>query len=224
MNTKFFLTTIGKKILVAITGLYLIVFLIIHLLGNLEIFSGPEAINRYGAMLREFPKILWLLRITLILSVLVHIYLTISLTMENRQKRPEKYFIHRNKQATFASRTMMITGLTVLFFVLYHLAHYTFGLVDESLIKLHDHQGRHNVYNMMIFGFRNPLVSGFYILAQGMLAFHLSHGISSAARTFGANKKIFQNVNRWGKIFAYAIALLYISIPLAVLFGFLTPI
>lgn len=216
----FFSSTIGKKFLVALTGLFMLLFLLAHLAGNLEIFSGPQAVNQYAIFLRTMPKALWAFRILLIVSVLMHIYLTISLTSQSRKARSKSYHLKKSRKASLASRTMMISGLTVLAFIFYHLAHYTFGIADPELMKLTDAQGHHHVYNMMVVGFSHPLVSGFYVLAQVLLAYHLSHGISSAARTLGVkSRELYEKIRLGGVIFAILIALLYISIPLSVLFG-----
>jgi succinate dehydrogenase / fumarate reductase cytochrome b subunit len=200
----------------------MIVFLLAHLLGNLEIFAGPEATNNYAAMLRTFPKGLWLFRILLIVAVFIHIGVTIFLSRRNVAARSQPYALKHSRKALLNSRTMMFTGLTILAFVAYHLAHYTWGITNPEYSLLHDDQGRHHVYNMIIMGFSNPLVAAFYIIAQAFLAFHISHGISSAARTLGlSDARRFMIVKRCGQIFASLLALLFMSIPFAVLLGFL---
>lgn len=215
-------STIGKKILVALTGLFMIIFLLVHLVGNLGIFSGPETINSYSAFLHSMPMTLWTFRILLIASVAVHIGLTISLTQHNQKARLEGYLIRNRRKTNLASRTMMISGLTIAAFVAYHLAHYTFGITDPELLRLTDDQGRHNVYNMLIMGFSHPVVSGFYILSQALLAFHLSHGVSSATRTLGViDKRLYERIRVLGVFFAGTIALLHMSIPVSVMLGLL---
>lgn len=218
--SKIFRSTIGQKILVALTGLFMVLFLIVHLLGNLEIFAGPDAVNSYAAFLRTMPKVLWAFRILLIVAVVVHVWLTISLARRNQIARPERYTLKKSRKANWVSRTMLFSGITVLVFVVYHLAHYTFGIVSPDLMKLEDDLGRPHVYNMMVMGFSHPLVSGFYIIAQVLLACHLSHGVSSATRTLGVtNGSLYEKIRISGMLFAGIIAALYISIPLAVLLG-----
>lgn len=215
-------STIGLKFLVALSGLFMILFLVVHLLGNLEVFFGPDATNQYGVMLRTFPKVLWAFRILLILAVVVHIWVTVVLTRRNQQARPEAYAMKRSRKATLSSRTMMLSGLTILAFVAYHLAHYTWGITNPEYATLQDHLGRAHIYNMVVMGFSNYWISAFYILAQALLAFHLSHGISSAARTLGLScKKRFIIVRHCGQLFAWGLALLFMSIPIAVLLGML---
>lgn len=216
-------TTIAQKILVALTGLFMMFFIIAHLLGNLEIFSGPDAINQYGVLLRTFPKVLWSFRILLLIAITIHVILTIKLSKKNKITKKINYKNPNFKATTFASKTMLFGGLTVLCFVIYHIAHFTLHITNPEFDSLIDSNGRFHVYNMVILGFSNPLVSGFYILAQIMLAFHISHGFSSCFRTLGlANHYLFNKIKLLGKFIAATIALLYISIPMSVLLGILT--
>jgi succinate dehydrogenase / fumarate reductase, cytochrome b subunit len=220
--SEFFSTTIGQKFIVAITGFFMIFFLLAHLAGNLEIFFGPNAVNQYAAFLRTIPKTLWTFRILLIVSVIAHIWVTVSLTNKNRKARQNGYALKKSRKANFFSRTMMVSGLTILVFIAYHLAHYTIGLFNPEFMQLTDEKGRHHVYNMMVMGFSHPMVSGLYILAQILLAFHLTHGVSSAARTLGfTNGVVYERLRISGMIFAAVIAMLYISIPFAVLLNFI---
>lgn len=212
-------TLVGKKILVAITGLFMLLFVIMHLIGNLQIYAGPEAINEYAAFLASIPKIVWLFRITMILAIIMHIWLTISLTKTNCQARQEKYFIPL--KTSFFAKTMIWSGLTVLAFIIYHLAHYTLCMVRPEFALLSDGYGRHHVYNMIVMGFSSPLVSLFYIVAQILLASHLSHGIASSQRTLGLSMISYEKMQIIGISISILIALLYVSIPLSVLVGIL---
>jgi succinate dehydrogenase / fumarate reductase cytochrome b subunit len=147
---------------------------------------------------------------------------SVQLTMENRAARPVKYADKKSVAATFASRTMLLGGLVVASFLLYHLAHFTWGITNPSDFALHDAKGRHDVYSMLILGFSNIYVSAFYILAQICLAFHLSHGIGSAAQTFGLTTcKLGRLLRTGGLLFAALLFLGYVSIPLSVLLGWL---
>lgn len=218
---NFLTSSIGQKAIVAATGLFMIFFVIVHLLGNLEIYSGPDHLNAYSSFLKSIPKYVWAFRIALLVAVILHIWVTIKLTIKNRRLK-QKYAVTNNRKATLNSRFMMVSGVTVLVFIIYHLMHYTFGVADPSIAHFVDKEGRHHVYNMMVMGFSHPLVSGFYILAQALLAFHLSHGISSAARTLGyADGPTYETIRRIGTAFAVLIGTLYSSIPVAVMLGFL---
>lgn len=220
---KFWSSSIGKKILMALSGGVLVLFLIAHLLGNLEIFAGRDAINTYSAFLLSIPKMLWSLRIGIIVAFVVHLVTSVQLSLAQRAARPVKYLDKKSRAATLASRTMLLGGLVVLSFVLFHLAHLTFGITNPDHAALVDEKGRHDVYSMVVLGFQDIRISLFYILAQIFLGFHLSHGFSSAAQTLGITTVKTANMIRVGGIgFAVVLCLLYVSIPFAVLMGWLS--
>ncbi len=207
-----FTSTVGMKFLVALTGLALTGFVIAHMLGNLQIFLGREAINEYAKKLKDLGPLLWVARIKLLLIFVVHIGLTIRLKIRSNEARPVPYSHPQTVQATLASRTMIYTGLVILFFTLFHVAHYTLGVVQPvdspvavkdgektktiSMLELHDEKGRHDVYRMVIHGFTNPIISVLYILAQLFLMLHMSHGIASAFQSLGANTPRLQSTWR----------------------------
>lgn len=223
--THFYRSSIGKKIIVASTGIILIVFVIGHLLGNLQIFIGPDWINGYSEHLRELGPILWLIRIFLLVTVITHIYVTIQLAIENRRARPNAYIAKQYVKATFASRHMVMSGLIVLAFIIYHLAHFTVRVTDPrfGLLKA-DPLGHYDVYSMMVYGFQNYYVSAFYVLGLFLLALHLSHGSSSFFQSLGFNdKKMTPRLALGGRIFAWLIFIGYSSIPIAVLLGWVKP-
>jgi len=223
--TAFFRSSIGKKFVVAVTGVILILFVIGHLLGNLQIFLGPDWINGYSQHLRDLGPLLWLIRIFLLVTVIVHIYVTIRLAIDNRRARPEPYIDKEYVKATFASRHMVMSGLIVFVFIIYHLAHFTFRKTDPRfpLLKL-DPLNRYDVYSMMVYGFQNYFVSGFYVLGLFLLALHLSHGSSSFFQSLGMNdKKLTPRLAVGGRIFAWLLFVGYISIPVAVLLGLVKP-
>ena len=210
---------------VAITGIILILFVVGHLLGNLQIFLGPDWINGYSQHLRDLGLLLWLIRIFLLVTVIVHIHVTIRLAIDNRRARPEPYIDKEYVKATFASRHMVMSGLIVLAFIVYHLAHFTFRKTDARfpLLKL-DPLNRYDVYSMMVYGFQNYFVSGFYILGLFLLALHLSHGSSSFFQSLGLNdKKLTPRLAFSGRVFAWLLFVGYISIPIAVLLGLVKP-
>ena len=165
--------------MVALTGIVLVLFVIGHLLGNLSIFLGPDAINSYAQFLQGLGEILWMIRLFLLACVGLHIWFTITLWHENMRARPQKYAVKNDLDTTVYARLMRLSGLVVLAFVLFHLAEFTWQAFTPEYRSWHDVQGRHDVYRMVIAGFSNPFVTGFYILAIGLLAMHLSHGIAS---------------------------------------------
>jgi succinate dehydrogenase / fumarate reductase cytochrome b subunit len=223
--SAFYRSSVGKKIIVAITGVILILFVIGHLLGNLQIFIGPDWINGYSQHLRDLGPLLWLIRAFLLITVVLHIYLTILLAIENRRARPEPYVDRRYVKATFASRHMVMSGLIVLAFIIYHLAHFTVRVTDRRFGLLRaDSLGHYDVYSMMVYGFQNYFVSGFYVLGLFLLALHLSHGSSSLFQSLGLNdKKLTPRLALAGRIFAWLLFAGYTSIPVAILLGLIKP-
>jgi succinate dehydrogenase / fumarate reductase cytochrome b subunit len=214
-------SSVGRKMIVAVTGVILILFVIGHLLGNLQIFLGPEWINGYAEHLRDLGPLLWVIRVFLLVVVIAHIYYTVRLAIENRRARPERYRRRDIVKATFASRTMVMSGLILLAFIVYHLLHFTVRTTDPRFATLpKDPLGHYDVYSMMILGFQSPLVSGFYILGMFLLALHLSHGSSSFFQSLGLNnQKLTPRLARAGRVLAWLIFLGYSVIPAAVLFG-----
>src|ERR1051326_475943 len=188
--SNFYHSSVGKKMIVAVTGIVLILFVIGHLLGNLQIYLGPEWINGYSQHLHDLGPLLWLIRIFLLATVIIHIYVTIRLAIDNRRARPEAYIQKHNVKATFASRHMVMSGLIVLAFIIYHLAHFTVRVTDRrfALLKL-DPSGHYDVYSMMVYGFQNPYVSAFYVIGLFLLTLHLSHGSSSFFQSLGFNNQ-----------------------------------
>lgn len=220
---RFCSSSIGRKWIVALTGLGLFGFVIGHLIGNLQVFLGsPEPINRYGAFLQGLGELLWAIRFGLLAMVVLHIVFTIKLRLENRTARPEKYAVTKYRAASSPARWMALSGLMVLCFIIFHLLHFTVQSVDPSFLKLHDAQGRHDVYRMIVLGFSNPYASGFYIVAVGLLAMHLNHGIASMFQTLGLNSaKLRPLWEKGGPALSWLIFLGYASIPVAVLTGIL---
>jgi succinate dehydrogenase / fumarate reductase, cytochrome b subunit len=215
-------SSIGKKTVVALTGIVLVLFVIGHMLGNLTVFFGPDAINAYAMHLRDLGPLLWLIRLFMLTSVVVHIWFTMLLWKENLAAHPQKYAVFAPMETTIFARTMRLTGLFVLAFVVFHLAHFTLLVVDPGYAGYHANlHGRevHDVYRMVIVGFRNPLISLFYIVSLALLAFHLSHGIGSLFQTLGVTDKRMRFYYETGaQILAWVLFAGYISIPLAILF------
>jgi succinate dehydrogenase cytochrome b subunit len=212
-----FKTSIIKKIVMAVTGLALLGFLAGHLLGNLKIFLGPEALNSYAEHLHSMPELIWPARILLVVFLVIHIYTSAQLTLENWAARPEPYRFTDRVQATLASRTMIWTGAVVFAFVVFHLAHYTFLIVDRSY---RDVIARDGVYGMVVAGFSVWWLSALYVAAMVLLGLHVSHAVTSCLQTLGLNSKKYDPlVNAIGPVAAIAFFIGYVSIPAAVLAG-----
>jgi succinate dehydrogenase / fumarate reductase cytochrome b subunit len=222
-----FKSSLGKKYIMAISGAALFLFVVGHLLGNLQIFLGAEAINRYGDFLQSHKEILWPARLGLLVMVALHIWSAVKLSAENKAARPNGYADNPVPvAASYASRTMLMSGLIIAAFVLYHLLHYTvqvrsLNFTGKDFLALHDAEGRHDVFKMMITGFSQPLVSGFYILAMGLLCLHLSHGVGATFQSLGLKNEVCGPlIDRFARAAAWLIFLGYISIPIAVLLGY----
>lgn len=218
---RFSSSSIGRKWIVALTGLALFGFVVGHLVGNLQVFLGSsEPINRYGAFLQGLGELLWAVRGGLLLMLVLHVVFTIKLRAENRSAKPQNYAVTQRRASSFAARWMLWSGLMVLCFIIFHLLHFTAQTIDPSYLTLHDSQGRHDVYRMMIRGFSNPIASGFYIVGVGLLAMHLNHGIASLAQTLGWNSAKLRSLwEKGGSAFSWLIFIGYASIPVAVLTG-----
>lgn len=217
-------SSIGRKAVVAVTGVLLFGFVVGHMLGNLQIFIGPEAINAYAHKLKSMPGLLWPARIGLLVVVTLHIYYAIKLNMENRQARPVAYGYEQTVQATYGSLHMVMTGMMILLFIIYHLLQFTFLALppgDVGMTTLADGHEAYDVYKMVVLGFSNKGISAVYIVAQILLAIHLSHGMTSIFQTVGLFSP--RRPNRFiyvGPACGLIIAIGNISIPLAVLFRF----
>lgn len=212
-------SSLGKKTIVAVTGIILILFLFGHLLGNLTIYLGPDWINSYAQHLRNWSPMLWAVRIFLIVTVVLHIYCTMLLWNAAAKATPQKTVFRTHIQTSVFSRTIRFSGLVILAFVLFHLAHFTWGFVQPEYAHLKTVQGEPNIFDRMVHGFRNPYIVGFYILGLGLLAFHLSHGIGSLFQTLGiSNRKLRSVFHIAGQWIAWLLFLGYASIPISIFF------
>jgi len=217
---RFWQTTVGKKAVMAVTGIILFGFIVGHLLGNLQIFESPEKLNQYAVTLRKLGPLLWTTRIVLLLSVILHIWAAFQLWAGHRVARPITYVKKANQNSTYASRTMYWSGPIILAFVIYHLLNFTFGSVHPGGPFVEG-----SVYNNVVSSFQVWPVSIFYIIAVSMLCLHLYHGLWSLFNTLGFSHPVYSPwIQRFAKLFAVVIALGYISIPVAVLAGVIKPV
>lgn len=212
-----FRSTIGRKLVMAVTGLILVGFILGHLAGNLLVFKGPEAIRDYAIWLRTVAHgtAIWVARGTLVVSAILHVWAAASLTLASRAARPARYKEWKPRASTLYSRTMRWTGVLLLGYIVYHLLHMTFGSVHPDFIELQP-------YHNLVTGFRHQGAALAYIVAMIFLGFHLDHGIWSMIRTLGlSHPRYVVAVRRLSVALAVIVALGYISIPLAVLAGVL---
>lgn len=181
---RLFGASIGRKLVAAITGFLLIAFLIGHLFGNMKVFQGPESLNGYAAFLQGHPLV-WVFRAGLLTVFVLHIWATLSLARENRAARPVPYHRYRPQAATFMSRSMALSGILILSFVIYHLLHFTFGVIGPGGTAFAQAHDQLDVYSMVVQSFRNAWIAGTYTVAMLILGLHLLHGAASAFQTFG---------------------------------------
>ena len=209
-------SSVGSKILVALTGLGLVGFVVFHMIGNLKVFQGPQAVNNYAYFLKhDLGILIWVARAGLLTIFVLHIALAVRLKLRSVAARPVAYQFHRYAQATFASRTMIWTGIVVGLFTLFHLAHFTFGWVNGvevepgkvvPYLELRDTKDplKQDVYSMVVAGFTTPWLAILYLAAQIALFVHLMHGIQSAFQTLGLKNRRFARAIWW---FGFLIAL-----------------
>ncbi len=205
---------IGKKTVMAVTGMILFGFVLVHMAGNLQVFLGREKFDAYGRLLRVEPALLWTARLVLLVSVILHIVASIQLTALNQKSRPVEYQKRTAIDSSYASRTMMWSGPILAAFIVYHILHFTLGTVHPDF-----HEGQ--VYDNVIVGFRVIPVSIAYIVAMVLLGMHLNHGLWSMFQSIGvSNPRYSAALRRFANIFSVLIVLGFISIPIAVMAGY----
>jgi succinate dehydrogenase / fumarate reductase cytochrome b subunit len=212
---RFWNSTVGKKVVMALTGLMGYGFVVGHMLGNLQVFLGPKTINDYAVQLRQFPILLGLARAALIVAVALHIVTAVQLQGIKNRARPLGYCKPGNVQASVASRTMIYSGVILAVFLVYHLAHMTWGWAHPRFVHL-------QVYQNIISGFSVP-VCIVYIAGVGLLALHLSHGAGSLLSSLGlVHPKYNPALRVGGYVLTLVVALGFMTVPVAVLAGVLS--
>ncbi len=213
---SFYSTSIGKKVVMAATGIVFLGFVVVHMLGNLQVFLGPAQLNAYAAFLHSKPGVVWAIRLLLLGAVGLHVLAAAQLTLQSWRARPRKYVRRAYQESDYAARTMRWSGPFLGLFILYHLAHFTTGHAHATF-----QAGQ--VYQNVIAGFSVPWVSGIYIVAMVLLGLHMYHGLWSLFQTLGANHPKY---NHWRRGFAAAVTLVVvagnISMPVAVLTGMIS--
>jgi succinate dehydrogenase / fumarate reductase cytochrome b subunit len=217
----FYEASIGKKVVMAVTGVILFGYVLGHLLGNLQIYSpNPEQINNYAKFLHSHAVLLWVVRGFLLLSVGLHITASVQLWLLKQRARPEGYVKKDDVPTAYAARTMIWSGPIIAAFVIFHVLHLTTGSI--SGLPLHEVGGEMDVRTNVILGFQHPAVAIFYIIAMGLLCLHLYHGLWSMFQSLGiSHPRYTPLLKKFAAIFAWFIALGNISIPVSVLAGWL---
>jgi succinate dehydrogenase / fumarate reductase cytochrome b subunit len=208
----FLSSTVGKKAVMAISGIALFGFVVVHLIGNLQIFLGPDVFNAYARSLRHLPALVWSARVVLLVMVALHIWVSLQLAVGKSEARPIGYEKHVSAGSMYASRTMYMSGPIIAAFVVYHLLQFTFGVGGTAFEQF-------DAYGNVINGFRVPIVSGFYVIAIALLCVHLRHGLWSIFQTLGFHhERYLRRVKTAAGVIATLIFIGFVSIPIAVVF------
>ena len=210
---RFYSSTIGKKAVMAVSGAILFLFVVGHLIGNLQIYEGPEKLNNYSVLLHSMPALLWTVRVVLLVMVALHIWSSVRLGLRNIEARPTGYVKKKSAGSTYASRTMYWSGPIILAFVIYHLLDFTWGTVNPRF-----EEG--NVYANVVGSFQVIPIAAFYIFAMLLLCMHLYHGLWSMFQSLGFHHPRHTPIlRRAAAAVAILIAAGNISIPIAVMSG-----
>lgn len=211
--TAFWRSLVGKKVIMAATGVILFLFVVGHLLGNLQIFEGPERLNAYSAFLKRTGEILWAVRLVLLAALVLHVVASVQVSLASRRARPVAYAVKKSIETSYAARTMIWSGPLIFLYVVYHLAMFTFLVTGPGYSPT-------DVYRNEVLAFRVPAISAVYVVAILFLGLHLYHGVWSMLHTLGASNPRYRVLRRTvAPAVAIAITAGYIAIPVAVLAG-----
>lgn len=211
-------SSIGLKIIMAVTGVILSGYVLVHMAGNLQVFQGKEAIDAYARFLRVEPALLWAARLVLLAAVALHIWAYLVLTRQNQRARAEGYRVTAHKESSYASRSMRLTGPLLLAFIIYHILHMTTGTVPLTIGTVHSDFREGEVYHNLTVAFSSWPVVLVYLLGLAALAFHLWHGIWSMFQTLGVGQARYRSFGRrFATIFTLLVVLGFAAVPLTIL-------
>jgi succinate dehydrogenase / fumarate reductase, cytochrome b subunit len=212
--------SVFKKVVMAVSGIILVLYLIAHMIGNLKAFAGAESFNDYSAWIRTIGEpavpaqtVLWIIRLVLLAAVIAHIWAAISLWRQARSARPERYVTKKPVAQSYASRTMRWGGVIILAFIIFHILDLTLGAVNA--------EGYDSTpYERLVASFSNPIVTVWYAVSLILLGMHLRHGIWSATQTLGqSNRRREKTVSLFAIAFSTVLTLGFLLVPFSVLFG-----
>jgi succinate dehydrogenase / fumarate reductase cytochrome b subunit len=210
-------TTVGKKAIMAISGLMLVGFIVMHMLGNLNVYLGPQAMWDYAKGLRQIPGLLWVARLGLLGAIGAHIWSAYQLTQLNESARPVAYERTKSQTTTFAARTMYMSGLIMLCYIVFHIGHLTLGIAPHEFKP-------YNVYNNFVYGFQIWWISLFYIVGNCAVGIHLYHGFWSLFQSLGVNHPRYNHYRKLAATgLAFVVTAVNLSFPISVILGFLEP-
>ncbi len=219
---RFTTSSVGRKVLMGATGFIMVLFVIVHLLGNSSIFAGPDGINAYAEKLHGLGPFVWAFRLFMLVMLGIHVLFGILVTLDNWAANPEKYKVKKMLKATFAGETMIWTGLLLLAFIVYHLLQFTVRVTPDIVLG-EDAKGRFDVFAMVTGSFRHASIAAIYVAAMVTLFLHVSHGVQSVFQTIGwSNEKTLPTYNRISMALALLFLLGYSAIPLLIVTGILT--
>ena len=221
---QLFTSTVGRKILVAISGQLMVLFVIAHLLGNSSIFI-PGGINAYAEHVHALPPLVWSIRFVMLVASMVHICFGVQITLENKASNPSRYAVNRQLKATFSSRNMIWTGVLLGIFIIYHLLHFTARVMPDVASRLSSLSSGtvFDVYSMVVGSFQHGAIAALYIAAMVFLFLHLNHGIQAFFQTMGWNNdRTLPVISRTGKVLAVIFLVGFCSIPIFILARILT--
>jgi len=214
--------SIGRKLLMALSGLVLVAFVSGHMIGNLKVFQGAVALNDYAAWLQGNP-LLWGIRLFMLAIIVAHIAAALWLVLGNRAARPQRYVLQVSQYTGIAARSMAVSGVLVLLFLVFHLLHLTIGVVQPEIAAVLDQTGRPDVYHRVVAGFETPWIALVYMLSVALVGLHLQHAVASLIRTLGfSNANFHRTIDYGGSLLALLVTVGFLSIPLAVQFGVLS--
>ena len=220
---QLFTSTVGRKLLMSVSGFLMVLFVIVHLLGNTSIFI-PGGINAYAEHLHALPPLVWAFRFVMLILILVHAYYAIQITLENNAANPEKYAVKRQLKANFSSENMIWTGLLIAAFIIGHILHFTARVTPDISSRAASLTTEHgfDVFSMVVGSFQHPATALLYVAAMIALFLHLKHGNQSSVQTLGWNNDCtLPVVSTVGTIIAVIFLVGYSLIPLSILAGIL---
>jgi succinate dehydrogenase / fumarate reductase cytochrome b subunit len=215
---------VGRKLIMSVTGFFLVAFVVVHLMGNLTIYAGPNGINAYARSLHRLTPLLWVFRLFMFSMFVLHTFYGIQLTLENRAASRKGYAIKNSRQTNFAARNMIWTGLLIGVFIIYHLLHFTFQVTNPGISAgTHpDALGRPDVFTMVVLSFRHIMISAGYICAMFILGLHFFHAVQSSFQTVGLNsERTFPVIVKGSVVTAVIIFVGYTLFPVTILTGVL---
>lgn len=213
-------SSVGRKIIMAVTGIVLVAFVCVHLLGNSSVFIGADAINAYAQKLHSLGPFVWVFRLVMLAAFAIHIIFGIQLTLENRAATPEKNVQVKRLKTGFGAETMIVSGLVMLAFVVYHLLQFTVRVTNPEIYIPLGNSGMVDVYFMVVNGFKSTLTVIIYLIGMAFLFLHVSHGFQSLFQTIGlSNDKSLPVMGMVSKLVGFVLLVGYISIPLLIVAG-----